>query len=183
MLVPLADDRGGMSVKVPVFAGMALDQTQIVGVKINPPSDYTWGRGWDTGAERALHGVGVAAWQKNGDTSSSSTLFVLPDARMALMISGYAGFTPAALAEDILLRALVEDGTIAALPAQVGTTQAVPAAAPAMAGAAGSTPVAIRSCRWASTRTRSRWTSGRTPAGCRMPTARSGTAATAGGGA
>ncbi|MGU7774451.1 serine hydrolase domain-containing protein [Burkholderia sp. MR1-5-21] len=119
------------------IAGMALDQTRIVGVKLDPPSDYAWGLGWDTGAERALHGVGVTAWQKNGDTSFSSTLFVLPDARMALMISGYAGFTPAALAENILLRALVEDGTIAALPAQVRNTQAAPAAAPAMSGADG----------------------------------------------
>lgn len=119
------------------IAEMALDQTQIVGVKINPTADYPWGLGWDTGAQRALRSVGVTAWQKNGDTTFSSTLFVLPDAQMALMISGYAGFTPAALAEDILLRALAEDGTIAAVPAKIVTAVPAPATAPAMSDAAG----------------------------------------------
>ncbi|WP_235362759.1 serine hydrolase domain-containing protein [Burkholderia sp. A9] len=119
------------------IAGMALDQTQIVGVKINPTSAYPWGLGWDTGAERALQRVGVAAWQKNGDTTFSSSLFVLPGAQMALMASGYGGYTPAALAEEILLRALVEDGTIAALPAKISVSPAPPATAPAPGDAAG----------------------------------------------
>lgn len=119
------------------IADMARDQTKVVGVSINPTADFPWGLGWDTGSVKALHDLGVTAWQKNGDTFFTNSLFVLPDAQMALMVTGYSGYARAALAEDIVLRALVEDGTIAALPAKIDTTAPSTASAPDMSSSAG----------------------------------------------
>ena len=119
------------------IAEMALDQTKVVGVSIDPTADFPWGLGWDTGSVKALHEQGVVAWQKNGDTFFANSLFVLPDAQMALMVSGYAGFARAALAEDILMRALVEDGTIAVVPNRIDTAAPPAAPAPDMSGSAG----------------------------------------------
>lgn len=137
MLLAQGMYQGRRIVSAAGIADMARDQTQVVGTSINPTTDFPWGLGWDTGLVKALHEQGVTAWQKNGDTFFSNSLFVLPDAQMALMVSGYAGYARAALAEDILLRALVEDGTIAALPAKVGATQPSLASAPDMSSSAG----------------------------------------------
>lgn len=137
MLLTQGVYRGRRIVSAAGIAEMARDQTQAVGVSIYPTPDFPWGLGWDTGMVKSLHSLGITAWQKNGDTAFANALFVLPGVQMALMVSGYAGYERAALAENILLRALVEDGTIAALPAAAGTTPAPAAGAPDMADSTG----------------------------------------------
>ncbi|MGU7775458.1 serine hydrolase domain-containing protein, partial [Burkholderia sp. MR1-5-21] len=108
------------------IADMAVDQTS--NLAINPQPGWPWGLGWDSVAQATLDSVGIAAWNKNGgNTFFHSDFFVLPHARMAILVTGSAGNDPRRIAETILLNALVEDGTLGALPPLVST--AVPPAA------------------------------------------------------
>lgn len=77
-----------------------------------------FGLGWDGVREGGLAEVGVTAWHKNGGTNIyGSELFVLPDEGLALFITGTSRtYGPIALAERIVLNALVEKGRIAAFP-------------------------------------------------------------------
>jgi len=70
---------------------------------------------------RALELTGLAGWSKNGGTSFFSTeFFVLPQARIAVLISGDGfDYGATALAEGLMLRAAMESGAIAALPAVI----------------------------------------------------------------
>jgi CubicO group peptidase (beta-lactamase class C family) len=109
------------------IAAMATDQT--TGLTLNPPPGWPWGLGWDTVAQMALGAAGVSAWEKNGATTFfESDFFVLPKAQMALLITGNFGYGSLKIAETILMNALVEDGTIAALKPLVNT--AMPESAP-----------------------------------------------------
>jgi len=115
---------------------MATDQT--TGLLINPSPEWRWGLGWDSVQELGLAAAGVTAWSKNGGTVFfTSEFYIVPGAQMALMVTGNDGYHSAALAEDILLRALQEDGTISSLPAVLVNTAPPVATAPAVADAAG----------------------------------------------
>lgn len=82
-----------------------------------------FGLGWDGVRQDGLAAVGVTAWHKNGGTFVyGSDFFVLPDEGLALMITGTSTtYGPGKLAERILLQALVERGSLAALPAPLTT--------------------------------------------------------------
>jgi CubicO group peptidase (beta-lactamase class C family) len=101
-------------------AEMGRDQT--AGLAINPCPEWRWGLGWDCTAQFGLAAAGVPCWEKNGGTAFYSTeFFVLPQARMALMLTGSGhGYKPASIAEGVLLRALRARGAIRDLPAQAG---------------------------------------------------------------
>lgn len=91
--------------------------------------DWRPGLGWDSARHPALEAAGVLAWQKSGSTMFyASDFYVLPRARLALLLTGSAAhFAPGPIAEGVLLRALQEMGTLRSLPAPV------PTAAPARA--------------------------------------------------
>ncbi|MBH1964193.1 MAG: beta-lactamase family protein [Comamonadaceae bacterium] len=116
------------------LAAMGTDQTQ--NLQINPSPEWRWGLGWDSVRQPGLAHANIFAWEKNGGTAFFSTeFFVLPDAQMGLLLTGNSAYGGKALAiaEGILLRALQEEGTLAALPPTVVTT--VPGlATPANAG-------------------------------------------------
>jgi hypothetical protein len=68
----------------------------------------------------------MLAWNKNGGTQFfSSEFFVLPEARLAILISGNnPNYGATALAEGLLLRTAVERGLIPAMPSAI--VRAVP---------------------------------------------------------
>lgn len=102
---------------------MARDQTltQPLRPLVNPDA---YGLGWDGVRQGGLAAVGVTTWHKNGGTSVyGSDFFVLPDEGLALMITGAStGYGSGALAERILLHALLERSRISALPGAVPST-------------------------------------------------------------
>jgi CubicO group peptidase (beta-lactamase class C family) len=111
-------------------AGMAeLASTQNPGLRHPLTPDWCPGLGWDSTRHPGLDAAGVLAWQKSGGTMFyASDFFVLPRARLALLLTGSAAdFVPGPIAEGILLRALQEMGVLRTLPPPVST------AAPALA--------------------------------------------------
>lgn len=116
---------------------MGRDQT--TGLRINPCPEWRWGLGWDATRQPGLDSVGIKAWQKNGGTAFFATeFFVLPDQRMALLLTGSgAGYGPLRIAEGVLLRALATVRAIPALPAAltgIPATSAPSVDAAALAG-------------------------------------------------
>lgn len=86
--------------------------------------DDGYGLGWDGVRQDGLAAAGITAWHKNGATLAyGSDFYVLPDEGLALLITGTSTtYRPGALAERILLRALVERGRLAALPRKLTAT-------------------------------------------------------------
>lgn len=132
------------------IADMLTDQTercQIQSTRLGYA--FAFGLGWDDVDDPVLRAAGAAGAYKSGGTLFfSSHFYVLPAARMALMITGGAGYDAASLAPSILLRALQEDGSIAAAPAQVSTNAPPVAASPDVSLAGGvygneATPVQV----------------------------------------
>jgi CubicO group peptidase (beta-lactamase class C family) len=118
------------------IAEMGTDQT--TGLLINPSPEWRWGLGWDSVQQPGLAAAGVLGWEKDGGTAFfASEFFVVPQAQLALMITGNAGYDARKLAESIVLSALKEDGTIGALPPTVGGTAPPVASGPSIAAAAG----------------------------------------------
>jgi CubicO group peptidase (beta-lactamase class C family) len=100
-------------------AAMGTDQT--IGT-FNPlPSDFVrYGLGWDTVAEPGMKAVGVEGWYKNGGTLAYTADFqVLPKERLAVIVltDNSGGTRALSISEQILLSALVERGSLAAMPA------------------------------------------------------------------
>jgi hypothetical protein len=121
--------QGRRIVSADAVRDMGIDQG--AWVRINPvAASTTWGLGWDAVRHPGPAAAGLRAWQKGGDTFFFSTqFFVLPEARLALAISGNGfDYGALALAEGTLLRAALERGAIAALPPVI-----VPAVLPAAA--------------------------------------------------
>ncbi|NYT58832.1 beta-lactamase family protein [Alcaligenaceae bacterium] len=125
------------------IAQMGTDQT--TNLIINPSPEWVWGLGWDSVRHPGLAAAGVQAWQKNGGTAFfSSDFYVLPDQRLALMVTGNTGdskradtYRAGALAEGVLLRALIEEGSIGALPPLVAHSAPPRAASPDLTDAVG----------------------------------------------
>jgi CubicO group peptidase (beta-lactamase class C family) len=123
------------------LAAMAEDQR--LG-SFNPVSNETFrfGLGWDTVASPGFAQLGIRAWQKTGDFPGyyGTDLVVLPDEGLAAVVFGATGTASssfgsthaARIAERILLRALVERGRLAALPAALATAD-LPVQAPSTA--------------------------------------------------
>ena len=106
---------------------MARDQN--AGMRIDLTPQWHWGLGWDSTRQQGLNTAGFVAWQKSGGTMFySSDFYVLPQAGMALLLTGSASaFKPGPIAEGILLRALQETAQLSTLPGRVQV------AAPALA--------------------------------------------------
>ncbi|MGO4391667.1 serine hydrolase domain-containing protein [Variovorax sp. M-6] len=100
---------------------------------INPtPISAHRGLGWDSVQQPGMAAAGLRCWQKNGGTLLFYTeFFVLPEARLALLISGngfdYGGVM---LAEGVLQRMAVERSAIGTLPRAIESS--VPPAAPSV---------------------------------------------------
>ena len=111
-------------------AGVAeMGSAQNQGMRLNLTPDWHWGLGWDSARHQGLAAAGFVAWQKSGGTMfHSSDFYVLPQAGLALLLTGNApGFKPGPIAEGILLRALQETGQLRVLPPRVSV--AMPALA------------------------------------------------------
>jgi hypothetical protein len=118
------------------IAQMGTDQT--TGLLINPSPEWKWGLGWDSIRQPALDAAGVLGWEKDGGTAFySSEFFVVPQAQLALMITGNSGYDARKIAESLVLSALKEDGSIASLPAKISTTAPSAASAPNIVTAGG----------------------------------------------
>src|SRR5436190_1467840 len=100
------------------LAEMAKDQT--IG-SFNPVhnNSLAYGLGWDSVSQPGLAAVGFDGWFKGGDTSEyHAALVVSPKAQLGIVVltSGPGSPLPIVVAERVLLRALAENGRIAAFP-------------------------------------------------------------------
>jgi CubicO group peptidase (beta-lactamase class C family) len=102
-------------------AAMGVDQTL---ASFNPVKSNAWsyGLGWDTVRQPGLGAVGVTGWMKTGDFQGLGTVIsVAPAEGLSVVVMGASGSfsssSATVIAERILLRALVEKGRIAAMPA------------------------------------------------------------------
>ena len=99
-------------------AEMAKDQT--IG-SFNPVHNdsLAYGLGWDSVSQPGLAAVGFDGWAKGGDSSDyHAALVVSPQAQLGIVVltSGPGSPPPIVVAERVLLRALDENGRIAAFP-------------------------------------------------------------------
>jgi hypothetical protein len=96
------------------------------------PTDDGFGLGWDSVRNAAFAPFGLAAWRKNGGTSTYATdMIILPQAGLgAIAIGSSVRFKAGRLIEQALIGALVEQGVIPAMP-QPLTSFAKPVAAAA----------------------------------------------------
>jgi len=124
--------RGRRIVSSDAVREMGVDQS--ARTLINPSgSSALWGLGWDSVQQPSMKAAGLRAWVKNGETFFfGSDFFVLPEARLAVMITGRGhDYAPRALAEGLLLRVAAERGAIAVPPpAIVSTAPPIAAASP-----------------------------------------------------
>ena len=108
----------------------AMSQDQTVGTFNPEPSDFIrYGLGWDTVTEAGLSAVGIRGWQKSGaidgpyGTMFRSTMIIAPDARLGVVVMMASNKTSSDIVtkvgERIMLRALVDRGMLAAMPAQL----------------------------------------------------------------
>ena len=100
-------------------AEMAKDQT--IG-SFDPVHSDSWayGLGWDSVSQPGLAAVGFDGWAKGGDSNDyRAALVVSPQAQLGIVVlaaSGPGSSRAIAVAERVLLRALDENGRIAAFP-------------------------------------------------------------------
>ncbi|RYF82362.1 MAG: class A beta-lactamase-related serine hydrolase [Comamonadaceae bacterium] len=98
---------------------MGRDQRAHTRVIPDPASSlWRWGLGWDSVQQPALDASGVRAWNKGGAYEFYGTqLFVLPEARLAMLITGSGlDYDPTALAEGLMVRVAAERGARSAAP-------------------------------------------------------------------
>src|SRR5437773_1318611 len=107
---------------------MAKDQT--IGSFDPIHSDtFAYGLGWDSVSQPGLAAVGFDGWAKGGDSSDyHAALVVSPQAQLGIVVLADSGPSPVAVAERVLLRALDENGRIAAFPSPL--LSVVPPVAP-----------------------------------------------------
>lgn len=97
-----------------------------------------YGLGWDEGRSSTLATAGIAGSNKSGGSGLFSTYFyALPDAQMALLITGSNGYEASRIASDIVFQALVEDGTLAKAPQLLNVSAPPTATPPDVSAAAG----------------------------------------------
>ena len=108
------------------IATMGQDQT--TGTFNPAPTDMArYGLGWDTVAQPGLKAVGIRGWQKGGSIDGSygvmyrSTMIVAPDAKLGVIVLMASNKTSSDMVgkvgERVMLRALVDKGLLAAVPA------------------------------------------------------------------
>jgi hypothetical protein len=112
-------------------AEMAKDQTIGSFDPVHSES-FAYGLGWDSVSQPGLAAVGFNGWAKGGDTSDyHAALVVSPKAQLGIVVLADSGpGSPRAIAvgERALLRALDENGRIAAFPSPLQSV--VPPVAP-----------------------------------------------------
>lgn len=107
---------------------IAMSQDQTAGTFNPEPSDFIrYGLGWDTVTEAGLSAAGIRGWQKSGAIGGPygnmfhSTMIIAPDAGLGVVVmmasNKTSSDTVTKLGERIMLRALVERGMLAAMPA------------------------------------------------------------------
>ncbi len=104
---------------------MAVNQT--IGTFDPAPSENeSYGLGWDTVSQGGLKAVGVKGWLKGGDIDGyGAAMLVAPDQKLAVIVEGASALgssNATVIAERMMLRALVEQGTIAAFPTPLPAT-------------------------------------------------------------
>lgn len=120
---------GRRIVSAAAIAQMAQDQTAGT-FRVVPKDNERFGLGWDTIQEPGLRAARAAGWNKGGDSADyHATFTVAAPAGLACVVQAVA---PAgsgqlqALAQRILLHALVDKGLIARMPSTLPTDQAPP---------------------------------------------------------
>src|SRR5213596_743258 len=97
-------------------AEMAKDQTTGSFDPIHSDT-FAYGLGWDSVSQPGLAAVGFDGWAKGGDSLDyHAALVVSPQAQLGIVVLADSGPSPIAVAERVLLRALDENGRIAAFP-------------------------------------------------------------------
>lgn len=100
----------------------AMGTDQIPGsLSVGSANPWEFGLGWDTVQQLGFAQVGQTAWVKGGDTSDyHSGMVVLPEAGLAAVVVGngpvFSSDAAELIAEDMLMNALVDQGTIDAMP-------------------------------------------------------------------
>ena len=132
MLIDQGIYKGRRLVSASAIQEMATDQS--VRTVINPAAEsWKWGLGWDSVQQADMNAAGLRAWRKNGGTFFfSSEFFVLPELRMAMLITGSGqDYEPLKIAEGLLLRAAFAKGAI-----------------PELSGAISPVPAPSHPCKW-----------------------------------
>ncbi|MGO4394347.1 serine hydrolase domain-containing protein [Variovorax sp. M-6] len=109
---------------------MGRDQRARTRIIADPASSlWRWGLGWDTVQQPGLDAAGLRAWNKSGAFEFFGTqFFVLPEIRLAMMITGSGlDYGPLELAEGLLLRSAAERGAIRTMPAAIASVVPAPA--------------------------------------------------------
>ena len=121
---------GRRIVSAAAIAEMGRDQSGLARINLSP--DFRVGLGWDSTSQSGIRAVGQTAWEKNGFTAYfSNEFYVLPQSDMVLMLSGNSTtYGVGALAEQIMLQALLDRRLISALPTAVSVTAPAVATAP-----------------------------------------------------
>lgn len=122
---------GGTSGTTRVLSASAIGEmaTRSVRSKLDIVDDANWnyGLGWDTVSNHTLRAVDVEAWVKGGDTRDyHASLVIAPDAGLAAFVAGaghYSSGAAMAVAEEIILHALVERGELPEMPTRLGVEQ------------------------------------------------------------
>ncbi|HPS15429.1 MAG TPA: C45 family autoproteolytic acyltransferase/hydrolase, partial [Spirochaetales bacterium] len=99
---------------------MGEDQTKDMFYPIGREDAFRYGLGWDSYSQPGMAAVGIDAWQKGGDLGFyGATLVVLPKEGLTATVLGASNFSSSdagAIAERVLLKALVEEGRLKAMP-------------------------------------------------------------------
>lgn len=116
--------QGRRIVSAEAIRQMGMDQGPHVRIANPAAPSTTWGLGWDDVRQQGAAAADLQAWQKGGDTYFfSSRFFILPEPRLAMMISGNGfDYGALALAEGALMRAAQERGAIKSLPPAIAST-------------------------------------------------------------
>ncbi len=95
-----------------------IGRDQTLQLPVNPVPTESYGLGWDWVTYPGLAAVGVRAWAKPGGAAGYATQFIVaPDEGLAVIVTGVAlGFDPGKVAEQVLLHALAERGSIPGVP-------------------------------------------------------------------
>lgn len=116
----------------------AMGEDQTVGkFRIGVTKGARYGLGWDTVGQPGIELAERTAWAKNGETGVyGSCVIVIPDLKLGVAVTGVSGIKSnqaTALAERVLLAALVERGLLSEMPATLSEAPKMRAPAPDLA--------------------------------------------------
>lgn len=106
-------------------AVVEMGRDQSGALPLNPTTQTRhYGLGWDDVVHTGFAPLGIAGWQKDGDSAIYHSLLVtVPSERLGFFVVGASSkYERYAIAERILLQALAERGTIASVPVPLPAT-------------------------------------------------------------